>query len=197
MFNHYVPDEEYVENNGLRPGIYFAKEGEEWRVNPLFSLDNARNTPKRFVILRTTGDGKFLKGGMLVYKYKGVEIFTDAKNAIFVDTAANRLWIRDYDKVLSEIDPVDPEERQYVFILYNEIEGEVYTEWESTVGRSQAYQFVRNNIDRMMPEKSIVLTDNVALKDALTIQQFVNHLKNNELVPVDDGFEIDDYVEEF
>ena len=195
--NNFIPDEEYVDNNGLRPGIYFAKEGEEWRVNPIYSLDNVRNTPKRFVILRTTGDGKFLKGGMLVYKYKGVEIYTDAKNAIFVDTTSNRLWIRDYDRVLSEIDPVDPEERQYVFIMYDEFGDEVITEWESTIGRSQAYLFVKNNIDRMDPDKSIVLTDNVAMKDALTVHQFVNHLKNSGLVPLDDDFEIDDFVEEF
>lgn len=195
--NNFIPDEEYVDDNGLRPGIYFAKEGEEWRVNPIYSLDNVRNTPKRFVILRTTGDGKFLKGGMLVYKYKGVEIYTDAKNAIFVDTASNRLWIRDYDRVLSEIDPVDPEERQYVFIMYDEFGDEVITEWESTIGRSQAYLFVKNNIDRMDPDKSIVLTDNVAMKDALTVHQFVNHLKNSGLVPLDDDFEIDEFVEEF
>jgi hypothetical protein len=36
------------------------------------------------------------------------------------------------------------------------------------------------------------LTDNVALKDALSVTQFVNYLKNGNLVPEDD-FNIDDY----
>lgn len=186
----YFPEEEYVEKP--REAIYFVKEGEEWRTNPIYSLDEVKNTPRRFVILKTTANGKFMKGGMLCYKYKGVELYTDEKNAIFVDTTANRLFIRDYSKVLQEIDPVHPEERQYVFLLFDNEDNE-YPRWESVVGRSEAYRFVKQNIYCMDPRESVVLTDNVPLKDALSVYQFIRHIKNSGLVPEDD-FEIDDYV---
>lgn len=177
-----------------REPIYFVKEGEEYRVNPIYSLDDGINTPRRFVILKTTAGGKYMKGGMLWYRYKKTEIYTDEKNAIFVDTVADRIYVRDYSRVLNEIAPIDPEERQYIFLLYDENSYD-YQMWDSVVGRSNAYQYVKDHIELMDPKISVVLTDNVAFKDALTVYQFVNHLKNSELVE-DDEFNIDDWIHE-
>lgn len=187
----FIPDEEF-DNRGVRPGIHFHKKDDKKVTSPFYSLDENQNTPERFVILKTTGNGKFVKGGMLRYKYNGVEIFTDIKNAIFVDTMANMVTIRDYDKVLSEIDPVDPEHKQYLFLLYDEYSEDNICRWEVVEGRSRAYEFVKENIELYNPKKSLVLTDNVALKDALSIYQFVIHLQNSNLVE-DDGFDIDEY----
>lgn len=188
--NDYFPDEK----KEVREAIYFIKEGEDYRINPIYSLDDGKNNQKRFVILKTTAGGKYMRGGMLWYRYKGLEIYTDEKNAIFVDTVANRIYVRDYSRVLSEVAPIDPEERQYIFLLYDP-NFDDYNTWDSVVGRSNAYQYVKDHIGYMSPKDSIVLTDNVAMKDALSVYQFVNHLKNSGLVPEDD-FHIYDWVAE-
>jgi hypothetical protein len=45
----------------------------------------------------------------------------------------------------------------------------------------------------MNPDKSFILTANVPLKDALSVTQFVDYLKNSNLVP-EDNFDIHDYI---
>ena len=62
------------------------------------------------------------------------------------------------------------------------------------IGRTAIYDYIVHNIasNYMNPDKSIILTDNVALKDALTVTQFVSYLKNGNLVPEDD-FDIEEY----
>ena len=49
-----------------------------------------------------------------------------------------------------------------------------------------------NNIEDIDPDKSIVLTENVAIKDAFTVSQFVKYLQNASLVEEDD-FDIEIY----
>ena len=167
-------------------------------INPFYNIETESNGPDRFAIIKTTDNGKYIRGNMLFYAYKGIEIYTEIDNVIFVDTINDIINIREYSKTLNEIDPVDPEERQYVIIIVSdediEDEGNSMYTWDAMIGRTTMYNYIVNNIEikYMDPDKSIVLTDNVPLKDALSVTQFVNYLKNGNLVPEDD-FNIDDY----
>jgi hypothetical protein len=183
-----------IGNKPKKPFVYTGKKP----INPFYKIETETNGPDRFAIIKTTDNGKYIRGNMLFYNYKGIEIYTDINNAIFVDTINNTLTIRDYSKTLEEINPTDPEDRQYVLIIVSDEDAEddglnMYT-WDAMIGRTTMYNYIVNNIDikYIDPDKSIVLTDNVALKDALSVTQFVNYLKNGNLVPEDD-FNIDDY----
>ena len=176
------------------PFIYTGKKPS----SPFYNIESESNGENRFVIIKTTDGGKYIRGNMLFYNFKGVEIYTEIDNAIFVDSINDIVTIKDYSKTLEEINPTDPENRQYVLIIVSDsdIEDEginMYT-WDAMIGRTTMYNYIVDNIESkyMDPDKSIVLTDNVALKDALTVTQFVNYLKNGNLVPEDD-FNIDDY----
>ncbi len=175
-----------------REAIYFIEDGEDYHVNPIYKIDEERNSPDRFVIVKTTANGRFLIGNMLHYNYGGIDIITDSDNAIFVDTIGKTVFIREFDKALREIAPIDPEQRQYVMLLFNPTEDDHPSEWQSVVGRLNAYQWIKNNIELFDPQQSLVLTENVTLKDALTISQFIKYLKNGEIIG-DDGFNIEDY----
>ena len=176
------------------PFVYTGKKP----TSPFYNIETESNGEDRFVIIKTTDNGKYIRGNMLFYNYKGIEIYTEINNAIFVDTINDTVTIKDYGKTLEEINPTNPEERQYVIIIVSDedIEDEgipMYT-WDAMIGRTNMYNYIVTNIGikYMNPDKSIVLTDNVALKDALNVTQFVNYLKNGNLIPEDD-FDINDY----
>ena len=163
-------------------------------INPFYNIESESNGPDRYAILKTTDNGRYIRGNMLFYKYKGIEIYTEINNAIFVDTINDTITIKDYGKTLEEINPTNPEERQYLIIVVSDEDADDMYTWDAMIGRTTMYNYIVNNIDikYMDPDKSIVLTDNVALKDALSVTQFVNYLKNGNLVPEDD-FNIDEY----
>lgn len=190
--DEYFSDREEEKDKKITP-VYFVKSGEDWRINPVYSIEDVKNTPKRYVITSLLQGGKYVVSGMLYYKYRGIQIYTDVKNMIFVDTTTHSIWVRDYSKVISEISPIDPEERQYVILLYNEFDEDVPPEWVSLIGRTETYHWIRTHIELMDPDKSLILTENVALKDAITVYRFVSHLKNNGIIDDEDGFDIDEY----
>ena len=176
------------------PFIYTGKKPS----SPFYNIESESNGENRFVIIKTTDGAKYIRGNMLFYNFKGVEIYTEIDNAIFVDSINDIVTIKDYSKTLEEINPTDPENRQYVLIIVSDsdIENEginMYT-WDAMIGRTTMYNYIVDNIESkyMDPDKSIVLTDNVALKDALTVTQFVNYLKNGNLIPEDD-FDINNF----
>lgn len=176
------------------PFVYTGKKP----TSPFYNIETESNGEDRFVIIKTTDGGRYIRGNMLFYNYKGIEIYTEINNAIFVDTINDTVTIKDYGKTLEEINPTDPENRQYVLIIVSDEDIEdqginMYT-WDAMIGRTTMYNYIVDNIAAkyMDPDKSIVLTDNVALKDALSVTQFVNYLKNGNLVP-DDDFNIDEY----
>lgn len=176
-----------------RQAVYFIEEGKGWGVNPIYNLDETPNTPDRFVIVKTTANGKFLIGDQIHYKFNGIDIITDSENAIFVDTVNNTVFIRDYGRALREIAPEDPEQRQYLLVLVNPEDCDL-NDWVTITGRTSAYNYIKNFINLIDPKRSIVLTENVTLKDALTVSQFVTYLKNSDIIH--DDFNIEDYEEE-
>lgn len=171
--------------------IYFIEEGDKYQVNPIYKIDETVNTPNRFVILKTTANGRFLIGNMIHYSMNGIDIITDSDNAIFVDRINNTVFVREFQKALREIAPEDPEQRQYVILVVDLVEEE-FNEWVAVSGRTNTYEYIKSHAYTMDVGQSIVLTENVSLKDALTVSQFVKYLKNGDIVE-DDGFNIEDF----
>ena len=134
---------------------------------------------------------------MLFFSLNGVEVYTDPNNIIFVDTINNTLFIKEYSKVISEIAPEDPEQKQYI-LLYTDLGYEDGSEefplrWEAVQGRTNAYESIKSNAPVIDIDKSIVIVENVAIKDCLSIRQFINYIKNADMVDKFDGFDIDTY----
>lgn len=178
--------------NPINPFVFYKKDEP---VKPFADINENINTPTKFAILKTTENGKYIRGGQLYFKMNGVEIYTELDNIIYVDLDNNTFIVRDGKKVINEIAPVDPEKRQYVLLMKCTEHNNDFYQWESMEGRVTTYNYIVDNIDilNIDPEKSFVLTENVALKDALTIAEFVRYLKNSELVE-EDGFDIEEYI---
>ena len=182
----------------IRDAFRKLKEGESYVTSPFSSIENNVNSPTKFAINKLTENGKYRRGGMLYYSFNGVEIYTDEDNVIFVNTENNTLFIRRNDKLEAEINPKDPEQKQYI-ILYTDLgwdevgnEDEFPLRWEAVTGRLEAYENIKNNAAVIDIDKSIVLAETVAIKDALTVREFMNYLKNSQLI-VDESFDINDF----
>ena len=175
--------------------IEFIKSGESYTSAPIEKLEQV-NGVTSFAILKTTEGGKYMRGNMLYYYLNGVSIYTDANNIIFVDTTNNTMWVREYEKVLKEIEPDNPEEKQYILLYtdlcYEDDEVEYPFRWEAVTGRTNAYENIKINAPVIDLDKSLVLVETVAFKDCLTVRQFVDYLKNANLIE-DDTFSTEDY----
>jgi hypothetical protein len=172
--------------------LYKIEPGEA--ISPIFNTEDMVNTPERFAILKTTEGGKYVRGGLLYYKLKGVELYTEINNVILVDRISNTLTVKQAANVLNIVDPVDPEERQYIILMYNPEANDSFDYiWASMTGRTEAYNYIKDNILLIGfdPDQSLVLTENVPYKDAKTVTQFIQYLQNG-LVEEDD-FNIEDY----
>ena len=182
------------QSNPINP-FKFYKDKEHAVENPFVNVKDSPNGTTRFAILRTTENGKYVRGGQLWFKLGKVEIFTDIDNIIFVDTVNDTLIVQSGKKIINEIAPEDPEHRQYIIMMKCYVNGDETYSWESMTGRITCYNYIVDNIDSLgiSPTESIVLTENVPYKDAFTIADFVRYLKNSELVE-DDGFDIDEYI---
>lgn len=181
-------------NNPITP-IEFV--GDKWKDKPISSLKNDINSETAFAITKDTAGGKYLRGNMLFYSLNGVEVYTDINNIIFVDTINNTLFVREYEKVSKEIAPDNPEQKLYV-ILYIDLGYENSTNenfplrWEGIQGRMNVYESIKINAPVIDIDKSLVLVDNVALKDALTVREFVNYLVNADIIDGQD-FDINEF----
>ena len=130
--------------------VEFLNPGEQYQQSPISKIENDINGITRFAILKTTDNGKWLRGNMLYYEMNGVSIYTEDTNIIFVNTETKTMFIRDNNKVEAEINPVSPEEKEYI-ILYTDIgyetaEEEFPLRWESIVGRTSVYENIKANI---------------------------------------------------
>ena len=175
--------------------IEFVKPGDSYAVAPIEKLEQV-NGITSFAILKTTEGGKYMRGNMLYYHLNGVSIYTDANNVIFVDTTNNTMWVREYEKVLKEIEPDNPEQKQYVMLYtdlcYEDEETEYPLRWEAVTGRTNAYENIKINAPVIDLDKSLVLVETVAFKDCLTVRQFIDYLQNSSLIE-DDTFRTEDY----
>lgn len=159
-------------------------------------IEHDVNGPKRFAIQKSTMGGKYMRGNLLYYSFNGIEIYTEPTNVIFVDLINNTLFIKDIEKIQRDINPTNPEQKEYI-MLYTDIgfenaEEEFPLRWESVVGRTTAYENIKLNAPVIDIDKSLILTETVPLKDALTVREFVNYLQNSDFVD-DELFNINDY----
>lgn len=177
-----------------RKPIKFVEPGKP--ISPISYIENDINGSTRFAILKTTENGKYMRGDTLFYSLNGVEVYTESTNVIFVDLGNNTLWIKDYEKAVNEINPTNPEEKQYI-LLYTDIgyensDEEFPLRWEAVSGRTNAYENIKINAPIIDIDKSLVLVETVAFKDSLTVRQFVEYLKNANIID-DSTFDINDY----
>ena len=169
----------------------FVQNKEQKQPAISFLNDNI-NSDTKFVVNRLTDNGAYVKGGMLYFRINGVDIFTDINHSIFVDKKNNSIVIKPADNLANIEDKTDPELRQYIILIYNTNPDLAEFRWESMTGRSIVYEYIKNNIEDIDPDNSIILTENVAVKDAFTVSQFVKYLQNASLVEEDD-FDIEMY----
>lgn len=178
--------------------ITFVEKGT--REKAINKIDHNVNGPRKFAITRLTENGKYVRGGFIYYTLEGVNIYADINGIIFVDLDNKTLFIKNNEKIEKEVNPVEPEQRQYV-ILYTDLgyeasDGDFPLRWESVTGRTEAYENIKINAPVIDIDKSIVLVDTVALKDSLTVREFMNHLKNSGIVD-DESFDINDFEGEY
>ena len=149
-----------------------------------------------FAITKLTAGGRFVRGEHLFYNMRGIEVYTDIDNIIFVDLLNNTLFIKEFAKIEKSINTKDPKDRQYILLYtdlgFNEDFNEFPLRWESYTGRETAYNGLKLNLPVIDIDKSIVLTDNVALKDAITVREFIDHLQNAGYVDPEE-INLDDY----
>lgn len=190
-------DIDYITGTKVIKPISFTGKG---TLSPILTMDNQINTEKRFAITAATENGKYVRGDLLYYKLNGVEIYTSLNNIIMVDTYNMTMFIREAAKVSSGILPENPEQKQYI-ILYTDLEYEDESteypyRWESIIGRKNVYNAIKANAAVINIDKSIVMVDTVAVKDSLTVREFVKYLQNANLVDEEDIFDIDEYCGE-
>lgn len=164
----------------------YVPENGKVAMEPLKFIDKDINGQTSFAILKSTEGGKYIRGNYLYYSFNGVDIYTELNNIIFVDTTNHSLFIRDYDKVNKNVSPSDPETKEYI-ILYTDLGYEDQDEgfplrWESVTGRMTCYENIKSNISVIDIDKSLVLVDTVAVKDSLTVREFIEYLQNADIV---------------
>lgn len=185
-----------MSNGKIRNPLFFTEKG-KYQKNPIFNIENNINGVTRFAISKLTDNGKWHRGSNTIYyNLNGVNIYTDDNNIIFIDTESNTAWIKEYDKVVNQINPTTPEEKQYI-LLYTDLEYESEStefpmRWEAVTGRMSAYENIKINAPIIDIDKSLILTETVPLKDSLTVRQFVDYLKNSDIID-DESFDINDY----
>lgn len=186
-----------IADNPIRSPIKFLSEEQQSKgVKPIYFQQDHPNDDRKFAILASTENGKYLKGGLLTFNLNGITIMTEPTNVIFVDLNNKTAFIREFNKVNKVIAPDNAEEKQYILLIKTEVDGEDIYCWEALSGRKAAYEYIRDAIEAGDPldvENSFVLVDSVPYKDALNMIQFVNYIKNAELVE-EDGFVIEEYL---
>jgi hypothetical protein len=176
--------------------IKFVEDG-NYVKEAISYIEKNINSETKFAILKTTQNGKFVRGDSLYYSLNGVSIYTELDNIIFVDLDNNNLFIKASKKLIDGINPSKPEEREYIILYtdlgYEDPDDEFPMRWEAIIGRNNTYETIKANVDVIDIDKSIVLTENVTLKDSLTVREFMNHMKNSGIIK-DDDFDINDYA---
>lgn len=160
-------------------------------ISPLYFMNEEPNSEQHFVINAATENGKYVRGNMIVFKINGVELYTGINNSMFVDLGTNTVFIREYEKVNTNINQAT-KDTQYILLIYKTDES---TTWEAMQGANEVYEYIRDNINELDldPDKSLILTDDTSLKDALSVTEFVEYLKNAEKVDMEDGFDITEW----
>lgn len=182
------------ENKEIENAIEFSDKKYTDAVSFMNKEINGRDT---FAITKFTNNGKYLVGNLLYYSLNGVEIYTDKENIIFVDLTNKKMFIRKYEEKLNKIDSITntTKDKEYI-VLYADMnedgESDLPLQWEAYIGREDCYAGILSNVHNIDIDRSIVLVDTVPVKDALSVRDFVNYIKNANYIE-DDGIDINDY----
>ena len=154
-----------------------------WKKQGLYFLGDENNKNE---IVITKNDTSYIRGNMLYFKYKDIDIYTDLDNAIYINTKNDTIQIMKY----KELSP--PEQREYVLLLeYHN--NDLSNVFQGIIGRQETFDYIKSIIEEIDIEKSIILTETVQLKDALNIYEFMKECILNGTVINDDGFDIEEY----
>ena len=180
-----------MDNNNLKKPIIFHES--EYKLNPLQPFDRLINGRNKFAITASTGNGKYVRDGFLFYSLNGVEIYAPLNSILMINTDDKSVFIKTDKNLSGSISPSDPELIEYV-ILYTDLadtEDEPY-HWIKVQGRQNAYNNIKDYASMINIDLSFILAESVALKDALSIREFCEYLKNAGIA--DDDFDINDYA---
>ena len=189
----------FNEKPKARPAISFVDD-DSWKKKVISKIEDDINGVTKFAITKLTAGGQWMRGGLLFYSLDGVEIYTDPKNVIFVDTVNKTMFVREYEKVIKQLNPENPEEKQYI-MLYMDLGyddenlgvEEFPLRWEAVTGRTNAYENIKTNAAVIDIDRSLVLAETVSVKDSLSVRQFMDYLKNSNIIN-DESFDINDYA---
>jgi len=168
----------------------------EYKFKPLQPFDRLINGRNKFAITASTGNGKYVRDGFLFYNLDSVEIYAPLNSVLMIDTSEKTVFIKMDKDPSNSISPKDPELIEYV-ILFTDIGYESEDEpfrWIKVQGRSKAYQCIKDNSTMINVDESFIIAETVALKDALSVREFCEYLKNAEVIDADDDFDINDYA---
>jgi hypothetical protein len=180
-------------NKDIEDAIEFSDK----KFEAISFMNKEINGKDTFAITKFTNNGKYLRGNLLCYSLNGVEIYTDKENIIFVDLVNKKMFIRKYEEKINQIDNITntPKDKEYI-VLYTDIdddgESDLPLQWEAYIGREDCYIGILSNVHNIDIDRSIVLVDTVPVKDALSVRDFVNYIKNADYIE-DDGIDINDY----
>ena len=86
---------------------------------------------------------------------------------------------------------IKPQDKKYIVLYYATIDdGEEIKSFEELTGREAVYEFIKNMIECLDIHRSIVLTDNVPYKNAISVYDFMKYIKRYF---EEDSFDIEDY----
>lgn len=81
-----------------------------------------------------------------------------------------------------------PEEKQYLICIRGKDGGT--DEWNVVEGRTEAYEYIKDNIEYIDLEKSFILVENLPFAKRKSIFAFMKYVQDN----YEDNFDIEDYV---
>jgi hypothetical protein len=83
-----------------------------------------------------------------------------------------------------------PEDRQYLICITTKSGSGEQDSWNIVTGRTEAYEFVKNNIDSIDLNYSFVLVETCPLSERKSIYAFMKYVGDF----YSDGFDIEDYI---
>ena len=81
----------------------------------------------------------------------------------------------------------DPEQREYLVLIAGKYESD---EWSIFIGRSEAYEYIKSEIDNINLDQSFVLVETVTLRNRISVYAFMKKCESL----YNDSFDIDEYV---
>lgn len=83
-----------------------------------------------------------------------------------------------------------PEDRQYLICIRTKDGSGAQDSWEIVTGRTEAYEYIKENIDIINLEYSFILVETLTLAERKSIYAFMKYAGDF----YSDGFDIEDYI---